>query len=149
MLGGSEEARDAPQEVFLRVRRSFDTYDSERPFGPWLLAIAGNYCIDRLRQQASEQRIFADLDPEEVPAEANGPSPLGRLVAHEERQSIGRAIAGLPLKYRLPLVLRYFSGLDYGAIAENLGVSRGQVGSLLFRARQQLRESIEEKRGRR
>ncbi len=148
LLGGSEEARDAPQEVFLRARRSLHTYDRERPFRPWLLTIAGNYCIDRLRQQSSEQRIFSDFDPEEVPAdEGAAPSPLVRMVAREERQAVGRAIAKLSLKYRLPLALRYFSELDYAAIAEVLGVSRGQVGSLLFRARRQLREAVEEARG--
>jgi RNA polymerase sigma-70 factor (ECF subfamily) len=57
---------------------------------------------------------------------------------------LGQAISELPLKYRLPLVLRYFSELDYAAIAEVLGVTRGQVGSLLFRARCLLRESVGE-----
>jgi RNA polymerase sigma-70 factor (ECF subfamily) len=146
LLGAAEDARDAPQEVFLRASRSLHTYDRDRPLRPWLLAIAGNYCIDRLRQQATEQRVFADLDPEDAPvdpaAERHAPSPLGRLIALEEREAIGRAVAALPLKYRLPLALRYFNDLDYDAIAEALGVSRGQVGTLLFRAKQRLREGL-------
>jgi RNA polymerase sigma-70 factor (ECF subfamily) len=149
LLGAAEDARDAPQEVFLRASRSFHTYDRGRPLRPWLLAIAGNYCIDRLREQAAEQRLFAEVDPEEAPpdAEADAASPLGRLVALEERDAVGRAIAELPLKYRLPLALRYFSDLEYAAIAGILGVSRNQVGTLLFRAKAQLRDALRETRG--
>ncbi len=144
LLGGSEEAQDAPHEVFLRASRSLHTYDRSRPLRPWLLTIAGNYCIDRLRHQATEQRVFVDLDPEQAEAESEpGPSPLGRLVAREEREAVGRAIAGLPLKYRVPLALRYFSDLDYEAIGQAVGVSRSQVGTLLFRAKRMLREAMQ------
>ena len=143
LLGASEEARDAPHEIFLRASRALQTYDRSRPLRPWLLTIAGNYCIDRLRHQATEQRVFVDLDPEEAePASERGPSPLGRLVAREEREAVGRAIAGLPLKYRVPLALRYFSDLDYEAIGQAIGVSRSQVGTLLFRAKRMLREAM-------
>jgi RNA polymerase sigma-70 factor (ECF subfamily) len=146
LLGAAEDARDAPQEIFLRASRSFHTYDRDRPLRPWLLAIAGNHCIDRLRQQAAEQRVFADVDPEDAAAAPASASPLGRLVALEEREAVGRAVAELPLKYRLPLALRYFRDLDYAAIAEILGVSRNQVGTLLFRAKGKLREALRETR---
>jgi len=155
LLGSAEDARDAPQEVFLRASRALRTYDRERPLRPWLLAIAGNHCIDRLRQRAAEQRVFADLDPDEASdaaAPGRSPSPLGRLVALEQREIVGRAVAELPLKYRLPLALRYFGDLDYAAIGETLGVSPNQVATLLFRAKRLLREALEragETRGRR
>ncbi len=145
LLGGREEAKDAPQEVYLRARQSFSHYDPARPFRPWLLAIAGNYCIDQLRRHANGQRVFVDVDPEEAEApEAAGLSPLGGLLAREERDLLGRAIAKLPVKYRLPLALRYFSELDYDSIAEVLGVSRNQVATLLFRAKQRLRAALDE-----
>ena len=64
-------------------------------------------------------------------------------MAREEREAVGRAIAGLPLKYRVPLALRYFSDLDYDAIGKALGVSRSQVGTLLFRAKRMLREAMQ------
>lgn len=146
MLGAGEEARDAPQEIFLRARGALHTYDGERPFRPWLLAVAGNYCIDRLRRQAFEQRVFRDVELEVVAAQAAGedppPSPLARLVAREERAALDRAISELPLALRLPLLLRYVSELDYAAIGEALGISRNQVGTLLFRAKRRLRERV-------
>jgi RNA polymerase sigma-70 factor (ECF subfamily) len=52
------------------------------------------------------------------------------------------AIDALPLRYRLPLVLRYFHELDYEGIADVLNLSRGQVGTLLFRAKRRLRQEL-------
>ena len=75
---------------------------------------------------------------------APGPSPLRQAVRAEERESVVRAIESLPEKYRLPLVLRYFSDLDYEGMAGLLGVTRNQVGTLLFRAKRRLRETLAE-----
>ncbi len=144
LLGSREDARDASHEVFLRAHRALHTYDRSRPLRPWLLTIAGNYCIDSLRHQATEQRVFVDLDPDEAEPDADAElSSLGRLLAREQRDAVNRAIAELPLKYRVPLALRYFSDLGYEAIGQALGVSRGQVGTLLFRAKRMLREVLQ------
>ncbi len=139
---GSVDAKDAKSEVFLRVRRSLHTYDSERPFRPWLLTIAGNYCIDELRHRAAERRVFVELESDAGELRESGPSPLSRLIASETRDAVSLAIENLPVKYRLPLLLRYFSDYDYAAIADALGVTRNQVGSLLFRAKRMLREQL-------
>jgi RNA polymerase sigma-70 factor (ECF subfamily) len=65
------------------------------------------------------------------------------LVAAEQQQALGRAIESLPLRYRLPLLLRYFDDMNYDAIAVSIGVTRNQVGTLLFRAKRLLREEVE------
>jgi RNA polymerase sigma-70 factor (ECF subfamily) len=142
LLGPGPAAEDAASEVFLRARRAFESYDPGRPFRPWLLGVAGHLCIDRIRRAHVEALLFdaRDLDPGELP-EA-GPSPLGHLLAAEERAAVTRAIETLPARYRLPLVLRYFAELDYAGMAELLGVKPGQVGSLLFRARRRLRAHL-------
>ncbi len=143
MLGGAQSAEDAASEVFLRARGALGGFRPGRPFRPWLIAIAGHYCIDLLRRRASEARIFSANEPQESDLESPGPSPLGRLLAAEQQQALGRAIETLPLRYRLPLLLRYFDDMDYAAIAESIGVTRNQVGTLLFRAKRLLREEIE------
>ena len=51
MLGDAREAEDAAQEAFLRAYQHLDRYDADRPFKTWLLSIASNYCIDRLRKR--------------------------------------------------------------------------------------------------
>ena len=64
-----------------------------------------------------------------------------------ERDTLRAAIEELPDRYRVPIVLRYYADLDYGEVAETLGVSRGQVATLLFRARQRLRQGLAPERG--
>jgi len=143
MLGDSQSAEDAVSEVFLRARRALAAFDPKRPFRPWLMAIAGHHCIDQLRRRSAEARVFSGSEPPESELASPGPSPLGRLMAAEQRQALGRAIAALPLRYRLPLLLHYFDDLDYDAIAVSLEVTRNQVGTLLFRAKRLLREQVE------
>lgn len=141
ILGSREAAEDARGEVFLRARRGFSSFEDGRPFRPWLLAIAGNFCIDHLRRESVERRLFAESSEEEA-FPAAGPSPLSRAIASQSSARLGRAIEQLPTRYRLPLVLRYFADEEYATIAASLGVSRNQVGSLLFRAKRMLRASL-------
>lgn len=139
---GDEAARDASQEVFLRARRGFDGWDPSRSFRSWLLAVAGHHCVDQLRRRGVEARIFDRRDFEAEDLRSPGRSPLREAVHAQERGRLLEAIDALPRKYRLPLVLRYFQELDYDGIAELLGLTRGQVGTLLFRARRRLRDAL-------
>lgn len=142
LLGSRADAEDALNETFLRVRHGLDGYDARRPFRPWLLAIASNHALDRLRRRDTERRLFVCDPGEELPAP--GPSPLqGELDASRRRVILG-AIDALPDRYRAPLVLRYYVDLDHDAIAGMLGVTRNQVATLLFRARRRLRAQLAE-----
>ena len=69
-------------------------------------------------------------------------SPLQALLARERGRELRRAVAALPAKYRVPLVLAYFNDLGYAEIGELLGIERGHVAVLVFRARQQLRRTL-------
>lgn len=142
LLGDEAGAADALGETFARAQAGFEGYDRERPLRSWLFGIAANHCVDLLRRRSTEQRIFDDAgaDPEDLAD--GGPSPLQQIVAAERRAELLAAVDALPPRYRLPLVLRHFADLDYDAIAALLGVTRNQVGTLLFRARRRLRAAL-------
>jgi len=142
LLGDRDAAGDAVAEVFLRARRGWDGYDREQSFRAWLLAIASHYCIDLLRRKHREQRIFEPVSGEAEAAAAPGPSPLRRLLEVEQRRELEAAVAALPPRYRAPLVLRFHAELSYDEIAARLGLERGHVGTLLLRARRQLRDAL-------
>ncbi len=142
LLGSRDDADDAVSEVFLRARKALDAYDASRPFRPWLLSIASNLCVDRLRRRSTERRIFAGAEVETEALASPGPSPLERRMTEEARREVLAAIDALPPRYRAPLALRYYAELDYDAIAAALDVSRGQVATLLFRAKRKLRENL-------
>ena len=143
LLGSREAAEDAAAEVFIRVQRAMKTFDSALPFPRWLLSIASHHCIDQLRRRRVEHRLF---DPTEVethdPASLSA-SPLQDLVAAERRDAVRGAVESLPERYRMPLVLRYYSEMSYDQIAGALGLNRNHVATLIFRAKQELRRVLE------
>lgn len=142
MLGRAAEAEDAAQEVFVRAYRALDRYDPAQPFGAWVLGIATNYCIDRLRKRTSDARMFVDMDAEAAELATEAPATLDLLVTAERAEAVRAAIAALPDRYRLPLVLACYGESSYDEIAAALGITRNHVGVLLLRARHALREAL-------
>jgi RNA polymerase sigma-70 factor (ECF subfamily) len=142
LLGSPDEAEDAAQEVFLRARQHFEQYDRERPFASWILGVASHHCIDRLRRRSREGRLFGTTDVERVAAPSREPGPLGALLARERGRQVREAVAALPVRYRVPLVLAYFHELAYAEIGTILGIEPGHVAVLVFRGRKQLRRML-------
>ncbi len=142
LLGSEEEAEDAASEVFARLQKAMRTYDSSLPFPRWLLSITSHYCVDLLRERGAEQRLFEPAEAEGPEPAAAKPSPLTELLATEERDAVRAAIAAMPERYRVPLVLRYFSDLSYDEIATNLRLTRSNVAILIFRAKKELRRAL-------
>jgi RNA polymerase sigma-70 factor (ECF subfamily) len=140
LLGSREDAEDAVHESFLRMQRGVASYDPERPFRRWLLALAAHCAIDRLRKRRREARLFdADADPEE---RASDDTPLAGELREELRRRVLAAIETLPDRYRAPIVLRYYADLDYASIAAILGTDANQVATLLLRGRRRLRDAL-------
>src|ERR671939_1448126 len=85
MLGGAEDAEDASQEIFLRAYTRLASFDQSRRFSTWLLSIASNYCIDRLRR-----RRFAWLTLDDVafsmPSQEYGPEQ--RALQREQQDRV-------------------------------------------------------------
>jgi RNA polymerase sigma-70 factor (ECF subfamily) len=143
MLSSTESAEDATSEVFLKLQRSIERYDGSIPFPRWLLLVAGNQCIDALRRRQRGRRVIVDVEDAMVlEASSSELSPLGTVISTEERTQVRDAIAHLPVNYRVPLVLRYYSELSYDEIAQQLGLQRNYVAALIFRAKQELRRKL-------
>ena len=130
------------QEIFLHVRQRYDRFDPARPFENWIVGVASHYCIDRLRRRSRESRLFGtdDIERDTVPSDLG--SPLDALLAAERGRALRQAVANLPVKYRVPTVLAYFTELSYAEIGRMLGIERGHVAVLLFRGRQRLRRML-------
>jgi RNA polymerase sigma-70 factor (ECF subfamily) len=142
LLGKREDAEDATSEVFMKLRTALGRYDESLPFRPWLNAVAARHCLDRLRRRRRELRLFeSETEEPTLPAEP-GESPLAGLLANEDRAALAAAIARLPERQRVPLVLRYHGELSYDEIAERLEWTRQRVAVSLFRAKQTLRRAL-------
>jgi RNA polymerase sigma-70 factor (ECF subfamily) len=142
LLGSREAAEDASSEIFLRLHKALSDYDPARPIASWIMAITSNYCIDVLRRRRREQQVFVQENPA-MPVIAQERSPLALVADRENRERVRRAVSQLPEHYRVPLVLRYFAELSYDEIAEQTGLTKSYVATLLFRAKDEMRRLLE------
>lgn len=144
MLGESGEAEDATQETFLRVYKNLHRYDTTRPFKTWLLSIASNHCIDRLRKRRMQ---YVSLDDEPTAAalalRSNDPTPEQAAVAGELSGFIQSLLLQLDEHYRLAVIYRYWFQYSYAEIAELMDTTESAIKSRLHRARKKLVELIE------
>lgn len=147
LLGRHGQVEDAVQEVFMRAYRSLDRYDRSKPFSSWILTIAGNHCVDVVRRRVKETRIFGDEETERVEARSDTPTALGELLSSERAAKLNAAVAALPDKHRIPLVLAYYQDASYDEIASALGITRNHVGVLILRAKRALRRGLADGQG--
>lgn len=136
MLRNAHDAEDAAQQTFLSAYTSLGGGTTPREPAGWLATIARNECRTRVQRRMREPLPGGDL---EVAAAGD---PAEQVVRSEEVESLRHALARLPGQQRHAFMLREFSGLSYDELADELGVTRPAVESLLFRARQQLRVSL-------
>jgi RNA polymerase sigma-70 factor (ECF subfamily) len=136
-----EDAEDATTEIFMKVRQKLGTFNSSRPFTAWLYKVASNHCWDLLRRRRVRQNLETE-DSEALPLEHPDPGQLEQLQAAHTSEELRAALARLPDRARMALVLRYYAEMSYDEVADTLGVRRTFVGVLLLRARHQLREIL-------
>lgn len=139
--GNHADADDAAQETFVRLYRSLSSYDSGRPFGPWLRKIAWNCGLSvRRNGKAGVAAVAVNHAPEAIdPA----PGPEDSAVGNEEMRRVEGAMAALPAELRTVMVLRAVEGLSYAEIALVAGIPAGTVMSRLSRARKRLLTALE------
>ena len=155
--GDHNTVEDLAQETFLRIFRGLGNFDARSKLSTWIYTIAHRVAIDHLRQVRLKADTTAGRKGPPRGADLNGPRASGfsrtmvsperdpeAAAAHEELDRIVHAeLETLPEKYRLPLVYATLDELDYQTIAAMLKVKPGTVKTLVFRARQLLRERVE------
>jgi RNA polymerase sigma factor (sigma-70 family) len=133
VLGSRDEAEDVAQDVFLTFGRT------AVPAGQapgWLSVAAAHTALNHLRsgrRRASREEAVAVPDPAGDVADA--------VVALDERRRVRAALARLPRKQAIALVLRH-SGLSYAEVAAALDMSAGSVGTTVRRAESALRKEM-------
>jgi len=143
MLGDAGEAEDAAQEAFLRAYQHIDRYDPERPFKTWLLSIASNYCIDRLRKRRLTWLSIDEPLPPHPALTSKAPGPEDAALLFERDGAVQELLGDLAADYRAAVILRYWYDMSYVEIAEALDTTESAIKSRLFRARQMLAQKLE------
>jgi len=131
-------AEDIAQEAFLAAVRHLDSFDRQRPFGPWLHRIVVNRSIDWARARMSRREVSGESYVETT-------DPLGwQGVPHIESnaKAIATGLTVLPPEQRAVIVLRYLLEYTPGEIADLLDIPRGTVNSRLRRGLDALRGTL-------
>jgi RNA polymerase sigma-70 factor (ECF subfamily) len=135
-LGPAETREDLVQEVFLRVIRARAAYRPEARFTTWLYRIAFNLCVnehERRRPGASLEEHEGLLQP--GVQDEHEPAPGAALEREDLVASVRAAIAALPARQRMAVVLAKYEGLPYDEVGRVLAVSEKAVKSMIHRAR--------------
>jgi len=134
MLGNGDDARDAAQEVYLRVYRALGRYRPEEPFMAWVYRITVNVCHDAGRRRRRYERRHEPIG-DDPPAVAATTDVEASVLQAQKRAIVARAVETLPERERAAFVLRDLEGLSTDEVAEALGTRPVTVRSQVSVAR--------------
>jgi RNA polymerase sigma-70 factor (ECF subfamily) len=135
-VNNSDLVDDIAQEVFITVYRNLKNFRFESQFTTWLYRVTVNKCKDHLRK-INVRKIFVpvneteDYSGENFSVESNNISEI-----------VMNAVNKLPVKLRIPLILKDIEGFSYQEIAESVQCEIGTVKSWIFRAREGLKKIL-------
>jgi RNA polymerase sigma-70 factor (ECF subfamily) len=148
MLGNEADARDASQEVFLRVYKYLRRFKQDQDFFAWLYTITVNVCRDISKKRQTHAARFTSLDADAgegsyaVPSEQENAEEA--LIHSQERELIARAMATLPDKERASMVLRDVEGLTTEQVAQIMKSSSTTVRSQISSGRKKIKSYCEQ-----
>jgi RNA polymerase sigma-70 factor (ECF subfamily) len=143
-----DDAQDVVQDAFLKAYQNLEQFQGNSKFYTWLVRIAVNEALMRLRKRRNDRTVSLDEDVETdegtMPREVAdwSPNPEQLYGRSELGDILKKTIQGLPPGFRTVFVLRDIEGLSTEETAEMLGLSVPAVKSRLLRARLQLRERL-------
>ncbi len=147
LLGDRALAADATQETFVRAFSRLGRLDDRARIAPWLFGIARNVSREHRKARFRSGRTFVEQPSQSSRQAAWVRSPEGELLDREAVDVVAAALAKMNQDRRAVLLLRLDHGLAYDQIAELMGWSLAKVKVEIFRAREQLRATLQEYEG--
>jgi RNA polymerase sigma-70 factor (ECF subfamily) len=143
----AEDANDLAQETFIRAYSHLGTFNPQlAKFSTWLYQIARNAARTHLgkeRRRPQHEELYEDETLEQrLPDTRREASPDAMILAEEEQQTVRSALLAVPEKMRTALSLRYYRHMEYQEIAETMGVTLGNVKTLIHRGKASLARAL-------
>lgn len=149
-LNDYEEAVDLAQDTFVRVYFALDRYHTQYAFSTYIYRIATNLAISEIRRRKRRKLLSLTglfQGEDEMATEFQPPDqralPDEELLDDEQSRTISRAIAALPEKYRIPVILRDVEGRSYDEVAAIMELGLGTTKSRISRGRALLKEKLQ------
>jgi RNA polymerase sigma-70 factor (ECF subfamily) len=148
-LRDSADVADLSQETFLRAYAHLGTFNPQLGrFSTWIYQIARNVIrthLGRSLRRPASQPLAEDQSLENsLPDPSHESDPAGGVLREEAERQLRAALAELPERTRTVLALRYFDNMEYHTIASTLGLSLGNVKTLIHRGKIALAKKIRE-----
>jgi len=147
-VGRHEEAEDLTQDIFLKIFKSLNTFDSRANFQTWLISVSRNLCIDHYRSVRKEREtIDRDVDASELMPVSKTQGQMAMMEQRDRVELLRDAMSALPKTLRTAVLMRDIQELSYHEIAEKLHLPEGTVKSRINRGRNELARQIKKLRG--
>ncbi len=146
----SSDVADLTQETFLRAYAHLGTYNPELGrFSTWLYHIARNV-VRTFLGRSQRRPVAAELGEDRtlensLPDASADADPMGGVLRSEAEAEVRAALADLPERTRTVLALRYYDNMDYQSIATTMGLSLGNVKTLIHRGKLALAQKFRER----
>ncbi len=132
-----QQAEDLTQDVFFKVWRSAAEWKPQAKLETWLYRVLYNRFIDaRRKAKGTTEELSDDI-------RSGDDTPEQALIKKSRERAVATAVKALPDRQKEALILCYYQGLTAKEAAEVLSVTQGALESLLFRARQTLKEQLD------
>ena len=140
LVGDRENSQDLAQEVFLKTYKNLNGFDIRRKFSSWLYRIAHNEAVNFLR--FSTNRKVVSIDQNEYLKNTLGKSDgiEEKLDKKSELVKLKQIVDQLPLKYREPIILKFYEDRSYEEISNILRIPINTVGTLVSRGKEKLKK---------
>jgi RNA polymerase sigma-70 factor (ECF subfamily) len=147
------ETADLSQETFLRAYAHLGTFNPQLgKFSTWIYQIARNvirtYLAKSLRAPQLQEMPAEQTLETSLPDVSRDADPAGGVLRQEAERELRAALAELPERTRTVLALRYFDNMEYQTIASTLGLSLGNVKTLIHRGKIALTKMMRERESR-
>ena len=146
----SADVSDLSQETFLRAYAHLGTFNPQLgKFSTWIYQIARNvvrtHLGKSLRKPATQELPEDQTLENALPDLSIDSDPAGGILRKEAERELREALAELPERTRTVLALRYFDNMEYHTIASTLGLSLGNVKTLIHRGKIALAKKMQER----
>ena len=133
LLGEEEAARDAMQDIFMKIMLSLAAFSERSQFSTWVYSITYNYCIDQIRKRKKGQTIFS--------SDADNAPDIAEEVADDwlldmELKYLRLVMNALPLGDKAILMMKYHHEMSIKEIAEAIDKSESAVKMKILRAKE-------------
>jgi RNA polymerase sigma-70 factor (ECF subfamily) len=138
----TEEARDVAQEIFVKMYQHLGSVRDGRTYLPWMLRLARNCCIDRIRSRKARPHDLLAVEENKIESASIEASPEASLLETARRALLYRALRTLTATNRQIVLLKDIEQLQLSVIATRLGLPIGTVKSRSNRARAELAKAV-------